>query len=259
VATGTPIVRPAGLKRGGDGAPVYGACEQLDYEVELAFVTGGATKPAQPIAADRAGEHIFGFMVLNDWSARDIQRYEAVPFGPFASKFLATVSPWVVTVDALAPWRVPGPRQDPPVADYLRCRDPWNLHLMLETQLQTPARRSRGLPPAVIASTTAERLYWNAAQALAHLTVTGAPVAPGGLYGLGTVSGWRPEEKGCLVERTSNGAEPLTLEDGEQRTFLRDGDEVSIHARADGAGYRLSFGAASGAIVAHAPLTTDPH
>jgi fumarylacetoacetase len=261
VVSDTPIARPSGLRRAADGAaPVYGACEQLDFEVELAFVTGGANPPGQPIPIESAGEHIFGFVVLNDWSARDIQRYEAMPFGPFASKFMATVSPWVVTTEALGPWRVPGPSQDPPVAEYLRCREPWNLHVTLETRLQTRARRERGLPPAVVASTTTERLYWSAAQALAHLTVTGGPMAPGGVYGLGTVSGWQPEEKGCLVERTLNGAEPLTLDDGEQRTFLRDGDEVSIHGWADGPGYRLSFGAARGAIAAaHDPQRGRQH
>jgi fumarylacetoacetase len=257
--SGTPIVRPAGLKRAPDGGvPVFGVCEQMDYEVELAFVTGGATGPGEPIPIERADEHIFGFVVLNDWSARDIQRYEAVPFGPFASKFAASVSPWVVPLDALAPWRVPGPPQEPPVAEYLRSEEPWNLQLRLETRLQTAGRRARSLPPVVVASTTSERLYWSAAQALAHLTVTGGPIAPGGLYGLGTISGWEPEEKGCLVERTRNGVEPIELGDGEQRTFLADDDEVSIRAWADPADagadtrHRVSFGAVSGAIRAPA-------
>jgi fumarylacetoacetase len=217
---------------------VFGPSRRLDFEAEVGFVVGvGSTGPV-PVA-DFA-EHVFGVFLLNDWSSRDLQAWESQPLGPFLAKSFATsVSPWVVPLDALEHARVSPPPRDPEPLPYLADAGPWGLDLELEVRLngQLAAR-----PPY---ATT----YWTAAQMLAHMTVNGASTRTGDLFASGTVSGPDRDQRGCLLELSWGGAEPLTLPDGSVRSFLEDGDEVAISATAPGAGgARIGFGEVTGQI-----------
>jgi fumarylacetoacetase len=188
---------------------------------------------------------------VNDWSARDVQAFEYQPLGPFLGKSFATsVSPWLVSLDALAPFRVPPPHQDPPVADYLRRPDPWGLDLRLSVALQSAAMRERGLPPVVVSTTGFADMYWTPAQQLAHATVNGASTRPGDLFASGTVSGPDPGTEGSLIELTWRGERPLALPDGTTRAFLLDGDRVVLSGWAGGDHRPLvSLGQVEGTIV----------
>jgi fumarylacetoacetase len=243
VVSGTPVKRPRGQLPPAEpaAAPRFGPTERLDVELELGFVTGPGNPLGTPIAAADAREHIFGFVLVNDWSARDIQRWEYVPLGPFLGKSFATsISPWIVPLEALEPHRVPAPAQDPEPAEYLRTREDWGLDAELEIAL-APA----GGEETVVARTNARGLYWTAPQQLAHATVNGASARPGDLYASGTISGSEPGTYGSLIELTWAGRDPLELADGEQRTFLRDGDKVTLRGRAGG----VSFGEVAGTIL----------
>ena len=246
VVSGTPIRRPVGQRPGPSG-PTWGTTEQLDIEVELGFVTGGLLNElGEPIPIDDAGEHIFGFVIVNDWSARDLQRWESQPLGPFLGKSFATsISPWVVPLPALEPHRVPGPVQDPRPLEYLLTDEPWGLDVDLEVTIQ-PAGGERVL----VARTNARNLYWTPAQQLAHVSSNGATVRPGDLYASGTISGAEQGSQGSLIELTAGGTRPLDLE-GVERTFLEDGDVVTITAWAgSGAGdTRIGFGEVRGEVV----------
>jgi fumarylacetoacetase len=240
VPSGTPVIRPCGQRRGADrgSGPVFGPSRRLDFEAEVGFVVGvGSTGPV-PVA-DFA-EHVFGVFLLNDWSSRDLQAWESQPLGPFLAKSFATsVSPWVVPLDALEHARVSPPPRDQEPLPYLADAGPWGLDLELEVRLngQLVAR-----PPY---ATT----YWTAAQMLAHMTVNGASTRTGDLFGSGTVSGPERDQRGCLLELSWGGAEPLKLPDGSVRSFLEDGDEVTISATAPGAGgARIGFGEVTGQI-----------
>ena len=225
--SGTPVRRPLGQgpPEGADAPPSFGPERMLDFELELGFVTGAGPEPAVPIAASAAAEHIFGFCLVNDWSARAIQVWEYQPLGPFLAKSFATsIAAWITPLEALAPFRVAGPEQDPPPVDYLRVDGPWALDLELEVAL----RPRRADEETVITRVNAHRLYWNAAQQLAHATVNGARVRAGDLFASGTISGWDPGSHGCLLEATRAGQEPLRLQDGTERAFLEDGDEVIL-------------------------------
>jgi fumarylacetoacetase len=222
VVSGTPIARPCGQRREpGDDAPVYGPSVRLDIELELGFVIGIPSAPGEPVVVDRALEHIFGVLLVNDWSARDLQAWEYRPLGPFLAKSFATsVAAWVTPVDAVLGRRVDAPAQEPAPLEYLR-EEPWAFDLALEIELNA----------TTIARTNARHLYWSAAQQLAHMTVNGASVRTGDLFASGTISGPRPQQRGCLLELTWNGAEPLSLADGSTRAFLEDGDEVVLRGR----------------------------
>jgi fumarylacetoacetase len=225
--SGTPVHRPLGQgpPEGVDAPPSFGPERMLDFELELGFVTGAGPEPGVPIAASAAAQHIFGFCLVNDWSARAIQVWEYQPLGPFLAKSFATsIAAWITPLEALAPFRVAGPEQDPPPLDYLRVERPWALDLELEVAL----RPHRGDEETVITRVNAHRLYWNAAQQLAHATVNGARVRAGDLFASGTISGWDPDSHGCLLEATRAGQEPLRLRDGTERAFLEDGDEVVL-------------------------------
>lgn len=241
IVSGTPIRRPLGQRPGPD-APTWGPTRRLDIEVELGFVTGGSANPlGEPIPIDRAAERIFGFVLVNDWSARDIQSWESRPLGPFLGKSFATsISPWVVPLAALAPHRLPGPRQEPEPLPYLRTRAPWALDVELAATLQPAGGRAQE-----ITRTNARELYWTAPQQLAHAASGGAVVRPGDLFASGTISGSGPGRQGCLLELTWNGERPLDLE-GRSRTFLEDGDVVTITARC-GAG--IGFGELRGEVL----------
>jgi len=241
VVSGTPVVRPCGQRRppGSDG-PAYGPSARLDVEAEIAFVVGVGSPLGEPVPIDAFAEHVFGVVLLNDWSARDIQAWEYQPLGPFLGKSFATsISPWVVPLEALAAARVDGPAQDPAPLPYLRRREAWGLDLEIEVALDGE----------VVSRPPFATMYWTADQMLAHLTVNGASTRPGDLFASGTVSGPEPGQRGSLIELTWNGAEPLTLPDGSTRTFLEDGDRVTISATAPSAtGGLLSLGDVTGTI-----------
>jgi fumarylacetoacetase len=252
VIDGTPIVRPNGQRKPPDAAaPGFGPSRMLDIELEVGFVTGPGNKMGTPIPVERASDHIFGLVIVNDWSARDIQAWEYQPLGPFLGKSFATsISPWVVTVEALEPYRIPGPAQDPPPLPYLQCSEPWNFDIELLVELQTRQMRDRGKAPQTIAHSNFRYMYWNMAQQLAHATVNGTAVRPGDLYASGTISGSAPDSYGSLIELTWRGSKPLTLDSGETRAFLEDGDTVTMRAYCEQPGKpRIGFGGVSGTIV----------
>jgi fumarylacetoacetase len=223
VVSGTPIRRPRGQRRdAGDVAPVFGPSTRLDIELELGFVVGVPSAQGEPVPVDRALDHVFGVVLLDDWSARDLQAWEYRPLGPFLAKSFATsISAWVTPLDAVLARRVPAAAQEPEPLPYLR-EDPWAFDLDLEVELNG----------ATIASTNARHLYWSAAQQLAHMTVNGASLRIGDLFGSGTISGPQREQRGSLLELSWNGVEPIALPDGSTRTFLEDGDEVVLRGRA---------------------------
>jgi fumarylacetoacetase len=243
VVSGTDVVRPQGQRRApGEAAPVFGPSVRLDIEAELGFVVGDRTRLGERVDVDQADDHLFGVVLLNDWSARDIQAWEYVPLGPFLGKSFATsVSPWVVTMDALAQARVELPGQDPEPLGYLRgTHAPYGLDLHYEVELNG----------TVVSRPEYRDLYWSPAQMLAHLTVNGASLRPGDLFGSGTISGAAKETRGSLLELSWNGAEPIALEDGTTRSFLADGDQVTLRAWAPGpAGARIGLGEVTGTIA----------
>ena len=250
VASGTPVRRPLGQLPGPEAGspPSFGPTRRLDFELEVGFVTGPSNERGRPIPPPRAREHVFGLVLVNDWSARDIQRWEYVPLGPFLGKsFATTVSPWVVSLDALEPFRVPGPVQDPPPLDHLRLDEPWAFDIDLEVELRPSAGPDAG---AVVSRSNHRHLYWSLAQQLAHVTSNGATVRPGDLCASGTISGPEPGSFGSLMELTWGGTRPVRLPDGSERTFLEDGDAVILRGHAGGGGRpRIGFGEAAGTVI----------
>jgi fumarylacetoacetase len=248
IVSGTPVRRPNGqIKLPGDDRPVFSACRKLDIELETGFIIGRGNALGEPIACEDAEAHIFGMVLLNDWSARDIQQWEYVPLGPFNSKgFATTISPWIVTLDALEPFRTATPAQDPPPLDYLRHAGDHAFDIELQVTL-----RPEGAHRASTLSRTNFRLmYWSMAQQLAHHTVSGCNTRVGDLMGSGTISGATRESCGSLLESTWNGERPLQLDGGGERAFLQDGDEIVITGWCQGAGYRVGFGECAGQILA---------
>jgi len=251
VVDGTGVVRPRGQRKGPDGAPLFGPSTMLDVELEVGFVTGPGNRMGTAIPPERARDHIFGLVLVNDWSARDIQAWEYQPLGPFLGKSFATsISPWVVTLDALEPYRVPGPPQDPQPLDYLQCGQAWNYDVELTIEIQTREMRDRGLPPQIVSRSNYKDMYWNMAQQLAHATVNGTAIRPGDLYASGTISGSDAGSYGSLIELTWRGERPLELSSGERRAFLEDGDTVTMRGWCAAPGKpRIGFGSVSGTIV----------
>jgi fumarylacetoacetase len=247
VVSGTPIRRPNGqIKLPDDEMPIFGACRKLDFELETGFIVGKATDLGESIKIDDAPAHIFGMVLLNDWSARDLQQWEYVPLGPFNSKTFATsISPWVVTMEALEPFRVENPVQHPQPLPYLRQSTSNAYDIALEVMLK-PAKSTL---PSPICRTNFRTMYWTMAQQLAHHTISGCNTRVGDLMGSGTISGSTPESFGSLLELSWNGQKPLALPDGAQRTFLQDGDEVSMTGWCEADGYRVGFGRVDGLIM----------
>ncbi len=238
VVSGTDIHRPKGQYKPDDGPPRFGPTRLLDMELEMAFVTCTNTVFGQSVAVEEAEEHIFGLLLFNDWSARDIQKWEYVPLGPFLGKnFASSISPWIVTLDALEPFRVEGPVQDPPVLPYLAFSGRRNFNIELEAYLQVPDKE-----PVRITKTNFRYMYWNMAQQLAHHTVNGCNIRVGDLYASGTISGPEPDSWGSLLELTWKGTRPLKMPDGSERRFLEDGDTLILKGYAPGQGYRIGFG-----------------
>jgi len=242
VVSGTPVTRPRGQRKGPqDSAPELGPSRRLDFEAEVGFVLGTGSPLGTPVAVGEFADHVFGAFLLNDWSARDLQAWESTPLGPFLAKSFATsISPWIVPLDALEHARISPPPRDPEPLPYLADVDKWGLDLALEVRLNGH----------VVARPPFATMYWTPAQMLAHLTVNGASTRTGDLYASGTVSGPDRSQRGCLLELSWGGAEPVTLADGSVRTFLLDADEVTITATAPGAsGARIGFGEVTGQIL----------
>ncbi|MDB5095216.1 MAG: fahA [Candidatus Eremiobacteraeota bacterium] len=251
VASGTPVRRPHGqtMAPGGD-TPSFGPSRMLDVELELGWFAGPGNVHGEPIAADDACDHVFGYVLLNDWSARDIQGWEYQPLGPFLSKSFATsISPWIVTLDALEPFRVAEPARDPQPLPYLRTREPWSYDIELEMALQTARMREHAHPPLTISRTNFRSMYWTLAQQLAHMTSNGSAIRPGDLFGTGTISGSEQGTQGSFIELTWRGRDPLALPGGESRTFLEDGDTVIMRGRAVRGDLRVGFGEVTGTVV----------
>lgn len=259
VASGTDVRRPAGQSRtGGDGPPTFGPSASLDYEAELAIWLCGENAVGDAIPIGRAERHLFGLGLLNDWSARDIQSWEYQPLGPFLSKnFLTTVSPWVVTLDALEPFRAPAAPRDagePGPLPYLddavdRARGAFDV--TIEAALTTARMRDAGMAPQRLARAEARALYWTPAQMVTHHASGGCTLRPGDLLGSGTVSGPTDDSRACLLEQTRRGAEPVRLATGETRRFLQDGDEVILRGWCERAGWaRIGFGECRGMVRA---------
>ncbi len=246
VISGTPIHRPKGQVKPADADhPVFSPSRKLDFELEMAFITCRESKLGEAISAQKAEDAIFGFVLFNDWSARDIQQWEYVPLGPFLSKnFGSTISPWIVTLDALEPFRVQGPVQAPEVLPYLRSEGMRNFDINLEVSL-IPEKGTGEM----ICRSNFKHMYWNINQQLAHHTVNGCNIQVGDLYASGTISGPDPGSYGSLLELTWNGSKPLLMPDGNQRTFIEDGDTVILRAFAEKDGVRIGFGECRGTIL----------
>ena len=251
VVSGTDIRRPWGqLKSSGHDRPAFLPSRQFDMELELGAIVGMASDG--PITVDEADGAIFGYVLLNDWSARDIQAWEYQPLGPFQAKATATsISPWIVTKAALEPFRTATPARDVPLLDHLRDTGP----MLYDIQLSISLAPS-GKAPTVIAETNAAELYYSAAQQLAHHSSSGCPMNVGDLLGSGTISGAGKHERGSLLELSWGGKEPIMLSSGENRTFLEDGDTLTLMGAAKGAGYKVGFGACTGTLN---PALTNPY
>lgn len=255
VIDGTPIRRPHGQVRpAGAEAPTFGVTRSLDYEVELGLVIGGLQLVGDVVPAAEAASRIFGVVLLNDWSARDVQGWEYQPLGPFLAKnFATTISPWLVTTDALLPYRVPMPARpdgDPAPLEYLQVPDDATWSIVMEASIATASMRDRGDAPHLVSSAQfSESMYWSPAQLVTHHASNGCALEAGDLLGTGTISGTNAASRGCLLERTWRGAEPLLLPDGSRRAFLEDGDEVLLagHAHASGRP-SIGFGSCRGVV-----------
>jgi fumarylacetoacetase len=247
VVSGTPVRRPRGqLKPPGAEAPSFGACKRLDFELEMGVVVGQPSAMGEMLTEAQAEAMIFGFTLLNDWSARDIQQWEYVPLGPFQAKAFATsISPWIVTREALEPFRVHGPVQEPTPLPYLRQAQANNYDLHLDV-----ATRAAGTnAPVSICTTNFKYMYWSSVQQLVHHASSGCAMNIGDLLGSGTISGPEKHQRGSLLEISWNGTEPLELPGGIKRTFLEDGDSLSFHGWCQGDGYRVGFGEVEGTIL----------
>ncbi len=255
--SGHAFVRPHGQIKGpNDAAPVYAPCQRLDHELEVGVLIGGGNALGEPIPMAQAEDHFFGLVLLNDWSARDVQAWEYQPLGPFLAKnFASTISPWIVTPEALAPFRAPftRPAGDPqplPYLDSATNRAAGHIDLTLEVWLQTTQMRAAGLPHQRLMASNFTDAYWTLAQLITHHTSNGCNLGSGDLLGSGTLSGADPKQGGSLLELTLGGKQPLTLANGEQRTFLQDGDSVLLrgHCARPGA-VRIGFGACEGRVL----------
>lgn len=247
VTSGTPVTRPCGQTMAeGAERPDFGPSRALDFELEVGFLVGPGTALGEPVPIDRASEHIFGLVLVNDWSARDIQKWEYQPLGPFLGKNFATsISPWVVTLEALAPFAIAPQLQDPEPLPYLRGKSRQAYDVELEVWLRTANRDNAER----IACTNLRHLYWTMAQQLAHHTVNGCPLLPGDLMASGTISGPTRSERGSMLELAWKGTEPLRLANGETRSYLADGDELSLVGWARRGERVIGWGEVSGVIL----------
>ncbi|XP_010270099.1 PREDICTED: fumarylacetoacetase [Nelumbo nucifera] len=246
VISGTDIIRPRGQGHPiGNSPPYFGPSQKLDFELEMAVVVGPGNQLGKPVDVNEAADHIFGLVLMNDWSARDIQAWEYVPLGPFLGKsFGTTISPWIVTLDALEPFACDAPKQEPHPLPYLAEKKSKNYDISLEVWIK-PAGQEHS---SIVTKSNFKHLYWTVTQQLAHHTINGCNLRPGDILGTGTISGPAPESLGCLLELTWNGQKALSL-NGLTRKFLEDGDEVILTGYCKGNGYNVGFGTCSGKIV----------
>jgi fumarylacetoacetase len=253
VVSGSSVVRPHGQQSNSDAEPpVFGPSKLLDFELEMGAFVGPGNKLGEPIKIGEAHEHIFGLVLLNDWSARDIQKWEYVPLGPFLAKnFATTISPWVVTLDALEPFRVAGPEQNPVPLPYLRHTRSAAFDINLTVSLE-----AAGLDqPFVLTRSNLKYMYWSCEQQLAHHTVSGCNMRAGDLLGTGTISGPTPDSYGSMLELTWRGSKPIKLPNGTERKFIQDNDTVVLTGFCQGDGYRIGFGECRGKLLpAHASV-----
>ncbi|MBA0748537.1 hypothetical protein Gogos_005347 [Gossypium gossypioides] len=246
VISGTDIIRPRGQGHPtGNSTPYFGPSLKLDFELEMATVVGPGNELGKTIDVNEAADHIFGVVLMNDWSARDIQAWEYVPLGPFLGKsFGTTISPWIVTLDALQPFACDASKQDPPPLPYLAEKISKNYDIALEVQIKPSGQKDS----SVVTRSNLKNLYWTLTQQLAHHTINGCNLRPGDLLGTGTISGPEPDSLGCLLELTWNGQKALSL-NGTTRKFLEDGDEVIFTGCCKGDGYNVGFGTCTGKVV----------
>ncbi len=247
IVSGTDIVRPSGqIKLPNADRPQFSACRKLDFELETGFIVGKANNLGEPIAIENAWDHIFGMVLFNDWSARDLQQWEYVPLGPFNAKtFASSISPWIVTLEALEPFKTHSPVQEPQPLAYLRedhSSNSYDINLSVEIQ-------ANGADQAdVISETNFKYMYWSMAQQLTHHTIAGCNVQVGDLMGSGTISGPTPNSYGSLLEITWNATKPLTLSNGEERSFIQDGDTLIMKGFCEKGGLRIGFGEVTGKV-----------
>ncbi|NET34869.1 MAG: fumarylacetoacetase [Cyanothece sp. SIO1E1] len=238
ILSGQDIHRPKGQTKPPEGDPVYGPSQRMDFELEMAFVVGKSTELGDQVTTQGAMDHIFGMVLFNDWSARDIQKWEYVPLGPFLGKsFASSISPWVVTMEALEPFKVSGPEQDPPVLAYLEFEGDQNYDLNLTVEIEP-----EDADPTIVSESNFKYMYWNMAQQLAHHTVNGCNVNVGDMMASGTISGKSPNSFGSMLELSWAGKNPISLNDGTERKFLQDGDTVIMKGHCEKDGIRVGFG-----------------
>lgn len=247
VVSGTPVRRPNGQTRPNDSQPpVFGPCKLMDFELEMAFFIGPQSEHGVPISINKAQDHIFGMVLMNDWSARDIQKWEYVPLGPFLGKNLGTtISPWIVTIEALQPFLCDNVPQDPTPFPYLEHSDQFNFDIHLEVAI----RPENCKESTTISKSNFKYMYWTMKQQLVHHTITGCNMNTGDLLASGTISGPNPGSYGSMMELSWKGTKPLTLSNGQKRTFLQDGDEVILTGYCKGDGYTVGFGTCSGKLL----------
>lgn len=246
VVSGTNIHRPMGqVKTNEMETPVFQASGRLDFELEMGFIVGKTTQLGERIAVENASEHIFGLVLFNDWSARDIQKWEYVPLGPFLGKsFASSMSPWIVTLEALEPFKVQGPKQDPAVLSYLQYEGAKNYDIQLEVGMS-----SKTSEETIISRSNFKYMYWNMMQQLAHHTVNGCNVNVGDVMASGTISGKDESSYGSLLEISWGGKKPFELKDGSKRTFIEDNDTITLKGFAEKEGVRVGFGEVTGTIL----------
>lgn len=241
VVSGTNFHRPKGQMKSAEATtPIFSSTKQLDFELEMAFIIGKETKLGESISTKEAEDYIFGMVLFNDWSARDIQAWEYVPLGPFLGKnFCSSVSPWVVTIDALEPFRIAGPKQEPKVLPYLEYEGEKNYDINLEVLINDTA----------VSKSNFKYMYWNMVQQLAHHTVNGCNIKVGDLMASGTISGSTPDSFGSMLELAWKGTKPVKLSDGTERKFINDNDTITIHGFAEKTGLRIGFGEVKGKVL----------
>lgn len=246
VVSGEPIHRPKGQTIPNDSKqPIFGPSQRVDFELEMGFITGKNTNLGDSISTEDAEDYIFGLVLFNDWSARDIQKWEYVPLGPFLAKnFASHISPWIVTLEALEPFKVPGPKQEPEVLPYLKYEGDKNYDINLEVGI-TP----EGSEEQTVCQSNFKYMYWNMAQQLAHHTVNGCNINIGDLYGSGTISGKDEKSYGSMLELAWMGTKPLKMKNGSERKFILDGDTVTMRGYAEKDGKRVGFGEVSAKVL----------
>jgi len=246
IVSGEPVKRPKGQSKAPDAAtPSFGPSKRLDFELEMAFITCKETSLGTSISTQEAEDAIFGFVLFNDWSARDMQVWEYVPLGPFLAKnFASSISPWIITLDALEQFKVAGPEQDPEVFPYLKYDGPKNFDINLEVGI-----KPEGAEQTIVSNSNFKYMYWNICQQLAHHTVNGCNIEVGDMYASGTISGPTPDSYGSMLELAWKGTKPLKLNDGSERSFIQDGDIVTMKGYAEKDGVRIGFGEVSARVL----------